>query len=155
MSIYRQMDEEETVCLFYGWVTVHYGLRNNGLFSSVRFSLSVVSNSLQPHVLQHTRPPCPSPTPWVHSDSMCPALLPPARLLCSWDFASKNTGVGCHFLLQGIFLTQESNLRLLHWQTDSLPLSHLGSPIVVCVFIWQWSLHRQKLGYIYSHWFSN
>ena len=69
MSIYRQMDEEETVCLFYGWVTVHYGLRNNGLFSSVRFSLSVVSNSLQPHVLQHTRPPCPSPTPGVHSNS--------------------------------------------------------------------------------------
>ena len=69
MSIYRQMDEEETVCLFYGWVTVHYGVRNNGLFSSVRFSLSVVSNSLQPHVLQHTRPPCPSPTPGVHSNS--------------------------------------------------------------------------------------
>ena len=28
---------------------------------------------------------------------------PPTRLLCSWDFALKNTGVGCHFLLQGIF----------------------------------------------------
>ena len=32
----------------------------------------------------------------------------------------------CHFLLQGIFLTQESNLGLLHWQAASLPLSHLG-----------------------------
>ena len=31
---------------------------------------------------------------------------------------------GCHFLLQGIFLTQGSNLSLLHWQADSLPLSH-------------------------------
>ena len=31
-------------------------------------------------------------------------------------------------LLQGIFLTQGSNLHLLHWQADSLPLSHLGSP---------------------------
>ena len=40
---------------------------------------------------------------------------------------AKNTGVGCHFLLQEI-LTQESNLCLLHWQADSLPLSHLGSP---------------------------
>ena len=40
----------------------------------------------------------------------------------------KNTGVGCHSLLQGIFLTQGSNLCLLHWQADSLPLSHLGSP---------------------------
>ena len=43
---------------------------------------SIVSNSLQPHGL------------W------------PARLLCPWDFPSKNTGVGCHFLLQGIFLTE-------------------------------------------------
>ena len=40
----------------------------------------------------------------------------------------KNTKVGCHFLLQGIFPTQRSNSRLLHWQADSLPLSHLGSP---------------------------
>ena len=40
--------------------------------SSVQFSLSVVSNSLWPHELQHARPPCPSPTPGVHSDS-CPS----------------------------------------------------------------------------------
>ena len=59
----------------------------------------------------------------------CPTLQPhrllPARLLCSWDFPAKNTGVGCHFLLQGIFLTQGSNLCLLcllHWQAGSLPL---------------------------------
>ena len=38
-------------------------------FSSVQFSHSVVSDSLRPHKLQHTRPPCPSPTPWVHWDS--------------------------------------------------------------------------------------
>ena len=38
-------------------------------FSSVRFSHSVVSNSLRPHELQHTRPPCLSPTPGVHSNS--------------------------------------------------------------------------------------
>ena len=37
--------------------------------SSVQFSRSVVSDSLQPHELQHARPPCPSPTPRVHSDS--------------------------------------------------------------------------------------
>ena len=39
--------------------------------------------------------------------------------------------MGCHFLLQGIFPTQGSNLSLLgllHWQVGSLPLSHLGSP---------------------------
>ena len=48
------------------------------------------------------------------------------------NFPGKNTGVGCHFLLQGIFLTQESNLCLLGlllWQTDSLPLCHLASPM--------------------------
>ena len=39
--------------------------------SSVQFSRSVVSDSLQPHGLQHTRPPCPSPTPRVYSNS-CP-----------------------------------------------------------------------------------
>ena len=45
------------------------------------------------------------------------------RLLCPWHFSGKNTGVGCHFLLQGIFLTQELNPCLLCWQADSLPLS--------------------------------
>ena len=46
-------------------------------------------------------------------------------------FLGMNTGVGCHSLLEGIFPTQGSNLHLLsllHWNTDSLPLSHLGSP---------------------------
>ena len=38
--------------------------------------------------------------------------------------------MGCHFTLQGIFPTQGSNLHLLHWQADSLPLSHLGSPFL-------------------------
>ena len=41
----------------------------NNSFSSVQFSRSVVSDSLQPHESQHARPPCPSPTPGVHSDS--------------------------------------------------------------------------------------
>ena len=55
-----------------------------------------------------------------------------ARLLCSWDFLGKNIGVDCHALLQEIFLTQGSKLRLLcllHWQADSSSLSHLGSPL--------------------------
>ena len=39
------------------------------MFSSVQFSRSVVSDYLHPHELQHARPPCPSPTPGVHSDS--------------------------------------------------------------------------------------
>ena len=40
-----------------------------GFFSSVQFSCSVVSDSLRPHESQHARPPCPSPTSGVHSDS--------------------------------------------------------------------------------------
>ena len=47
----------------------------------------------------------------------------------SMGFPGKNTGVGYHFLLQGIFLRQGSNSQLLHWQADSLPLSHLGGPM--------------------------
>ena len=46
-------------------------------------------------------------------------------------FSGKNTGVGYHALLQGILLTQGWNLCLwclVHWQVDSLPLCHLGSP---------------------------
>ena len=62
------------------------------------------------------------------SESLQPHGLQPSRLLCPWDFPGKNTGVVCHFLLQGIFPTQGWNPRLLHWQVDSLPLSHQGSP---------------------------
>ena len=43
------------------------------------------------------------------------------------DSPGKNPGVGCHFLLQGIFLTQGWNLCFLHGQADSLPLGYLGS----------------------------
>ena len=42
------------------------------LYSSVQFSLAVMSNSLWPHELQHARPPCPSPTPGVHPNP-CPS----------------------------------------------------------------------------------
>ena len=63
----------------------------------------------------------------VVSDSLWPHGLQSARLLCPWDFLGNNTGVSCHFLLQGIFPTQGSNPSLLHWQADSLSLHHLGS----------------------------
>ena len=70
------------------------------------YSCSVLSNALPCHGLWSARPLGPR------------------------DFPGKNSGVGCHFLLQGIFLTQESNpclLNLPHGQVDSLPLRHLGS----------------------------
>ena len=59
------------------------------------------------------------------SDSLRPNGLQPAKVLCLWDSPGKNTGVGCHALLQGIFPTQGWNPRLLcllHWQVGSLPL---------------------------------
>ena len=48
------------------------------------------------------------------SDSLWPHGLKPAWLLCPWDFPCKDTGVGCHFLLQGIFSTQGLSSSLLH-----------------------------------------
>ena len=65
----------------------------------------------------------------IMSDSCNPMDCSLARLLCPWNFPAKNTGVGCHFLLQGIFPTRGSNLLLLdllHWQVDSLPLAPPG-----------------------------
>ena len=66
----------------------------------------------------------------VVSDSLWPCGLEPARLLCLWDYPGKSTGVGCHFLLQGIFLTQGLNWDLLHcrwilyhWDIGEVPLS--------------------------------
>ena len=62
----------------------------------------------------------------------CPTLCDPvdwmwsSRLLCPWNFPDKNTLVGCHVLLQGIFLIQGLNSGLSylrHWQVASLPLS--------------------------------
>ena len=79
----------------------------------------------------------------VVSDSF--GLLP-AGLLCTWDFSGKNTGVGCHFLLQGIFPTQGSNphfLCLLRCRKILYPLSHQWNPrlftvkiILSCLFTW-------------------
>ena len=50
----------------------------------------------------------------------------PARHLRPWDFPGKSTGVGCHFLLQGIFPTQGSNPGLLHCR-QTLPSEPEGS----------------------------
>ena len=61
---------------------------------------------------------------YVVSDSSRPQGLWPTRLPCPWDFPGKNTGVGCHFLLQGVVLSQGLKLHLLLWQVGSLPLSH-------------------------------
>ena len=60
-----------------------------------------------------------------------PHGLEPTRLLRPWDFSGKNTAVGKHFLLQGIFLTQGSNLHLLLGRRILYHLSYQGSPLYV------------------------
>ena len=91
-------------------------------FNSVQFSHSVVSDSLRPHEPQHTRPPCPSPTPGVHSNSRpssrwchaaisssvvpfssCPQSLPasesfPMSQLFTWGIQSTGVSVLASFL---------------------------------------------------------
>ena len=73
----------------------------------------------------------------------CPILCDSVdwRLLCPQDFPGKNTGVACHFFLQGIFLTQGLNPHLLHWQaysTTELP----GKPLQVKADAKRYNLQR-------------
>ena len=70
---------------------------------SVSVSRSVVADSLRPHGLQ------------------------PTGLHCPGDFPDKDTGVGCHFLLQGIVPTQGSDLGLLHCRQILYQLSYKGN----------------------------
>ena len=66
------------------------------------------------------------------SDSFQPVDCSPPGSSVNWDSSGQNTGVDCHTLLQGIFLTQGLNLRLpclLHWQAGSLPLAPPGKPL--------------------------
>ena len=63
----------------------------------------------------------------------CPTLCnpmdcSPARLLCPWNSPTKNTGVGCHSLLQGLFPTRGLNLGLLHCRQILYHLSYQGGP---------------------------
>ena len=104
-----------------GWSAEDIYIRSHMLFSTlsrlpmdVQHSLLLCKKSPQVtrryafNVDVHARP-----VTSVMSDSLRPRGLQPARLLCPQDSPGKNTGVGCHFLLQGIFLTQGSNTHLL------------------------------------------
>ena len=86
--------------------------------------------------------------------TLWPHGLQPARLLCPWDFPGRNTGVGCHFLLWGIFPIQGLNpylLSLMNWQVDPSPLSHLGSQT-----LWKRNLLTNPISYkMKEKYFSN
>ena len=95
---------------------------------------------------------------------LCPALhdavdCPPGSS-AHGDSPNKNTRVGCHVLLQGIFSTEESNPRpfcLLHWYVSSLPLPPPGKPkyiyicVCVCVCIYKSTILQLKIKRIKSH----
>ena len=62
--------------------------------------------------------------------TLCNAWTIACQALCAWDSPGKNTGVGYHSLLQGIFPTQGSNPDLLHCRQILYHLSHQGSLVV-------------------------
>jgi len=64
-------------------------------------------------------------------DSLWPHGLQPVMCLCPWDFPGKNTGVGCHSLLQGIFLTQGGNAGLPHCRQFLYGLNNQGSNLML------------------------
>jgi len=70
----------------------------------------------------------------VVSDSSQLHGLQSSKHLSPWDFPGKNTGVGCHFILQGIFLTQESNPGLLHCRQILYCLSHMFYIVGVIIY---------------------
>ena len=103
----------------------------------VRLSPWGISNPTIPMAFSYSEVSTCVPIPLIQvasvvSDSLQPFGLQPTRLLCPWDSPGKSTGVGCRFLLQGIFPTQGLNpclLYLLLWQGVSLPLAPPGKPL--------------------------
>ena len=81
--------------------------------------------------------------PYLHvclavCNSLPPHGLQPTRLLCPWDFPGKNTGVGCHFLLQGIFPTQGSLKSIYRFNAISRKLSSFWrNSKLILKFLWK------------------
>ena len=121
------------------------------IFSSVQFSRSIVSDSLRPHVLQHTRPPCPSPTPGVHSNS-CP--------LSRWCHPAISSSVvrfsSCPQSLPASEYFPMS--QLFTWGGQSTRVSALASVLPMNTQDWsplEWtgwiSLHSEGLSRVFSN----
>ena len=94
-------------------------------FSSVQFSHSVVSDSLQPHELQHTRPPCPSPTPGLSPNS-CP-LSQWCHLAISYSVVPFSTCLWCfpasgHFQVSQLFTSGDQSFGVSA-STSVLPMN--------------------------------
>ena len=134
------------------WAPTSY----QALFSSVQFSCSVMSNSLQPYGLQHTRPPCPSPTPRVYSNlcplsqwchptisssvvpfSSCPQSLPASE---SFPMSQVSTGGGQSTGVSALASFLPKNTQGLgHWIWKVIGNIHIGAKIwKPWHLIWKW-----------------
>ena len=93
----------------------------------------------------------------VVSDCLGPHGLSSPRLLCPWDFPGKSTGVGCHFLLQGIFPAQGLHPGLSHCWQSLYCLSHQGSQcesgVYPSVCLWS-AVKRNEVGMHVTTWMS-
>ena len=95
-----------------------------GMDALIKYSNTVLCMCAHAQLLESCPTLC-DPVDWT--------IAAPLSLLCPWDSPGKNTGVGCHALLQGSS-QQGSNLcllRLLHWQAGSLPPAPPGMPFRV------------------------
>ena len=100
--------------------------------SSVQFSRSVVSDSLQPHGLQHTRPPCPSPTPGVCSNS-CPSSwwCYPTISFSVIPFSSCISISQCQGLFQWVSSSHQVAMALVSWMLSYKPIFSLFSFVFI------------------------
>ena len=117
---------------------------------SVQFSLSVVSNSLQPHELQHARPPCPSPSPGVHSDT---------RPSSQWCHPAISSSVipfsSCPQSLPASVFSNESTLRMRwpkYWSFSFNIICSKEIPGLISFRIASWlSLQSKRFSRVFSN----
>ena len=81
-----------------------------------------------------------------------PNELQPTRLHCLWNSPGKNTGVGCHSLLQGIFPTQGSNLGLLHYRQILYHLSCQKWYVWLMGFTCEYKMGKEKIAKSFWCW---
>jgi len=123
LATYQVFKQLQVVC------TSHVRQQRSNVYyrwGEVKWSRSVVSDSLQPHGLY------------------------PTRLLCPWDFPGNSTGVDCHFLLQQIFPTQGWNPGLPHCRQTLYHLSHHFSKYLY-YFVMLLAYATNVPSYDYSH----
>ena len=105
-------------------------------FSSAQFSCSVMSDSLRPHGLQHTRLPCPSPTPWTYSNSCplswwCHPII--STFVFSFSFHLQSFPASGSFLMSQFFASDSQSIGASAWASvlpmiiqDWFPLGWTG-----------------------------